>query len=255
MASLKNSDHRAKGSDLGTKAAKTYIVAARKSRETSIEVELGLFPGPSSIATGIGFLDHLIASLAHHAGWSLSLRCEGDLEIDDHHSVEDCGITLGAALGEALADRGAIRRFGSAYAPLDESLARAVVDLSGRPWCEANIGLARETIGQLATENIGHFLSSFAMNAGLTMHIDVLRGTNDHHKAEAAFKALALALREALSPMEPAGGVEGARGAEASGAGAASDAEGFGDGPSNSTKGRPLLRLARVEKAVDGSGT
>ena len=209
-----------------------FIEASRKSKETEIQLELGLFPGPSTISSGIGFLDHLLNSLAHHAGWSLSLTCKGDLEIDDHHSAEDCAITLGAALREAVAARGAIKRFGYAYAPLDESLARAVVDISGRPWCEVELNLEREMIGDFAAENVGHFLSSFASNAGITLHVDVLRGSNDHHKAEAAFKALALALRDAL--------VSSPRPADA------------GSASPNSTKGSAAITVTRREKAMKG---
>ena len=179
---------------------RTTFAASRESKETKIHLELDLFPGTSSISTGLGFLDHLLYSLSYHAGWSLDLECEGDIEVDDHHSAEDCAITLGAALKEAVCDIGPIRRFGSAYAPLDEALARAVVDISGRPFCDADLGLEREMIGDLASENVGHFLSSLASNAGITIHVDVLKGCNDHHRAEAAFKALALALREALAP-------------------------------------------------------
>lgn len=210
-----------------------YITVSRESRETRVQIELGLFPGPSTISSGLGFFDHLLNSLAHHAGWSLSLTCEGDLEIDDHHSAEDCAITLGVALKEAVASRGAIKRFGYAYAPLDESLARAVVDISGRPWCEAELSLERAMIGDLASENVAHFLSSFAFNAGITLHVDVLRGSNDHHKAEAAFKALALALREALTP-------------------ALLPAE-TGPGSPNSTKGAALITISRRGKTARGT--
>ncbi len=209
-----------------------FIEASRKSKETEVQLELGLFPGLSTISSGIGFLDHLLNSLAHHAGWSLSLTCKGDLEIDDHHSAEDCAITLGAALREAVASRGAIKRFGYAYAPLDESLARAVVDVSDRPWCEAELGLERDMIGDLASENVAHFLSSFAFNAGITLHVDVLRGSNDHHKAEAAFKALALALREALMPVL----LPAAAGSESP----------------NSTKGSAQITISRRGKAAKG---
>lgn len=210
-----------------------YVAVSRESKETKIQIELGLFPGPSAIASGLGFLDHLLNSLAHHAGWSLSLACKGDLEIDDHHSAEDCAITLGVALREAVASRGAIKRFGYAYAPLDESLARAVVDISGRPWCEAELGLERDMIGDLASENVAHFLSSFAFNAGITLHLDVLRGSNDHHKAEAAFKALALALREALLPV-------------------LLPAEAVPESP-NSTKGAAPITISRRGKAARGA--
>ncbi len=160
------------------------VTVRRKSSETDISVELSLSAGASSISTGIGFLDHLLSSLAHHAGWTLSLTCLGDLPVDDHHSAEDSAICLGLALKEAAARLGTIRRFGSAYAPLDEALARAVVDVSGRPWCDVDLGLEREMIGTLAAENIPHFLVSLASNAGITLHVDVVKGSNDHHRAE-----------------------------------------------------------------------
>ncbi|HEY9055313.1 MAG TPA: imidazoleglycerol-phosphate dehydratase [Rectinemataceae bacterium] len=183
------------------------IVVKRESKETRIVAELSISPGNEGIVdlrTGIGFLDHMLAALAHHSGWSLRLECEGDLDVDDHHSVEDTAIVLGTALKEATATRSGIRRFGSAYAPLDEALARAVVDFSSRPWAEISLDLSGPTIGGLACENLGHFLSSFALSSGICLHVDVLKGSNDHHKAEAAFKALALALREALEAA-PAG--------------------------------------------------
>jgi imidazoleglycerol phosphate dehydratase HisB len=172
----------------------------RTTRETRINVELALDGRREiSVATGIGFLDHLLTALAFHAGWDLRLQCQGDLEVDDHHTAEDCALAVGAALDEALGDRSGIARFGSAYAPLDEALARAVVDLSGRPWPEVDLGLRREKLGELACENIPHVLQSLAIAARATIHVDVLRGDNDHHRAEAAFKALALALREAVA--------------------------------------------------------
>ncbi len=178
------------------------IVVARKSRETDIELKLGLFPGASDIRSGIGFLDHLLTSLAHHAGWTVQLRCRGDLEVDEHHSAEDVAIVLGIAFKEALADRRNPRRFGTAYAPLDEALARAVVDLSGRPWCRIDLGFRRESIGSMATENIGHVLQSFAINAGICLHVDLLKGENDHHRAEAAFKALAWRFEPPFCPWK-----------------------------------------------------
>jgi imidazoleglycerol phosphate dehydratase HisB len=150
------------------------------------------------VATGIGFLDHLLATLARHAAFDLRLACRGDLHIDDHHSAEDCALALGAALDQALADRRGIARFGHAYAPLDEALARAVVDLSGRPFPRIELGLRREALGTLAAENVGHVLGSLAVAARMNLHVDVLRGQNDHHRAEAAFKAVALALGAAV---------------------------------------------------------
>ena len=172
----------------------------RKTAETEIEVTLDLDgTGAGDIATGLGFLDHMLTALARHSGIDLTLRATGDVEVDDHHTVEDCAIVLGRCLDEALGDRVGIARFGYAYAPLDETLARAVVDLSGRPWPEVAIAFSRDRIGALATENLVHFLRSFAIEGRMALHVDLIRGDNDHHKAEAAFKALALALRTAVS--------------------------------------------------------
>jgi imidazoleglycerol-phosphate dehydratase len=201
------------------------IVAKRESKETTIEVSLALSPGPISIQTGLGFLDHMIGSLAHHAGWSIEMRCKGDLFVDDHHSAEDCAITLGLTLAQAMKSLPSMRRFGSAYAPMDESLARAVVDCSGRPYFSIDLGLKRETVGDLSAENAIHFFESLAINAGLTLHIDVLKGSNDHHRLEAAFKALALALHDALSPK-----------------------------PMNtqSTKGKVSVSISEIEETYDG---
>jgi imidazoleglycerol phosphate dehydratase HisB len=173
---------------------------ARKTAETDVQVELCLEgTGASQVQTGIGFLDHLLASLARHARFDLRVCCEGDLHIDDHHTAEDVALGLGACLDEALGDRSGIARFGSAYAPLDEALARAVVDLSGRPWACVQLDLRRDSIGALACENVGHVLRSMAARSRITLHVDVLRGENDHHKAEAAFKAVALALKQACA--------------------------------------------------------
>jgi len=184
---------------------------ARQTKETRIEVALDLDgTGRAGISTGIGFLDHLLAALAKHSRIDVDLRCEGDLEVDDHHSAEDSALALGAAIDSALGSREGIRRFGSAYAPLDEALARAVVDLSGRPFAAVDLGLAREAIGGLEMENVGHVIRSLATALRATVHVDVIRGDNDHHRAEAAFKALALALREAVAP--DSGGVPSTKG-------------------------------------------
>lgn len=172
----------------------------RETAETRIAVALDLDGrGEAEIATGIGFLDHLLHALAKHARLDLKLSCEGDLHIDDHHTAEDCALALGEAMDQALGERRGIRRFGSAYAPLDEALARAVVDLSGRPFAKVELGLKREQLGSLACENIGHVFRSLAMASRSTLHIEVLEGENDHHRAEAAFKATALALRTAIA--------------------------------------------------------
>ncbi len=172
----------------------------RSTKETTIRGRMCL-DGERliSVRTGIGFLDHMLGALAFHAGWDLELECHGDLEVDDHHTAEDCALAIGSAIDRALGDRDGIARFGWAYAPLDEALARAVVDLSGRPWPEIDLGLRREALGGLACENVSHVLISLAMAARASFHVDVLRGTNDHHRAEASFKALALALRQATA--------------------------------------------------------
>ena len=173
----------------------------RRTNETEIRLSLRLDgAGAAEVSTGIGFLNHLLESLAKHARFDLELDAKGDLHVDDHHTAEDCGIALGQGLKEALGSRAGIRRFGYAYAPLDEALARAVVDVSGRPFSDVALGLKRERLGELSCENVPHVLASMATAAGLTLHVDVLKGDNDHHRAEAAFKAVALALREAVAP-------------------------------------------------------
>ena len=174
--------------------------ADRATRETSVHVQLTLDgSGATDIRTGIGFLDHLLDSLGRHARFDLTLECRGDLHVDDHHTAEDCALVLGEALDRALGERRGVERFGWAYAPLDEALARAVIDLSGRPFADVNLELQRDKLGELACENIPHILRSLATAARLTLHVDVLQGENDHHKAEAAFKAVALALRQAVA--------------------------------------------------------
>jgi len=183
----------------------------RETTEVTITGYLDLDgSGKSEVKTGLGFLDHMLATLAKHARFDLNLVATGDSQVDDHHTVEDCAIVLGRALDEALGDRNGITRFGYAYAPLDESLSRAVIDLSGRPWPEISIEFTRDTIGEVATENISHFLSSFAVEARMALHIDLVRGENDHHKAESAFKALAIALRSAVSQSD--GGIPSTKG-------------------------------------------
>lgn len=177
-----------------------HATIERKTSETHVRVALSLDgTGSAEIATGIGFLDHMLTALTRHARFDLVLSCKGDPHIDDHHTAEDCALALGSALDAALGARRGIARFGSAYAPLDESLARVVVDLSGRPHATVALGLVRESLGTLACENIPHFFQSLATAARSCLHVDVLRGSNDHHRAEAAFKALALALRQAVA--------------------------------------------------------
>jgi len=188
----------------------------RSTRETSITADLVLDgSGRASVKTGIGFLDHMLATLALFARFDLDLIAQGDLHVDDHHTSEDCFIVLGQALDKALGDRAGLVRFGHAYAPLDESLARAVVDLATRITASIDLGLTRPTVGQWACENITHALHTLAASARLTLHVDVLKGANDHHRAEAAFKALGLALRDAvrrdptLSPTDVSNSTKG----------------------------------------------
>src|SRR5207245_6419407 len=154
--------------------------------------------GKATLKPRIGFLDHLLDTLGRHARFDRTLTCEGDLQVYDHHTAEDCALALGEALDRALEERRGVNRFGWALAPLDEALARAVVDLSGRPFSDVGLGLRREAIGGLACENILHVLRSLATAGRMTLHVDVLKGENDHHRAEAAFKATALALRQAV---------------------------------------------------------
>ncbi len=196
------------GNGTGSGRGRTARVS-RETRETKIEVRLdldGRAPGRPEdeaaiqVKTGIGFFDHMLHALAFHGGWGLDLVCDGDLEIDDHHTVEDTGLALGQAVAHALGDRQGITRFGHCYAPLDEALARAVVDVSNRPFFAGELNLQRERVGALSCEMVPHFFHSFAQAAGLTLHVDVIRGTNDHHRIEACFKAVALALRAALAP-------------------------------------------------------
>ncbi|KAF5656190.1 imidazoleglycerol-phosphate dehydratase [Fusarium sp. NRRL 25303] len=152
-----------------------------------------------AVNTGIGFLDHMLHALAKHAGWSLALNCKGDLHIDDHHTAEDVCIALGYAFAQALGTPAGLARFGYAYAPLDEALSRAVIDLSNRPYSVVDLGLKREWLGQLSTEMVPHCLQSFAQGARVTLHVHCLHGDNDHHRAESAFKALAVAIKAATT--------------------------------------------------------
>jgi imidazoleglycerol-phosphate dehydratase len=175
------------------------VTVTRTTRETSVSATLALDgAGTADVKTGVGFLDHLLETLSRHARFDLTLSCRGDLAVDDHHTAEDCALALGEALDRALGERRGVNRFGWAYAPLDEALARAVVDVSGRPFADVALDLRREAIGGLACENVPHLLRSLATAARLTLHVDVLKGENDHHKAEAAIKAVALALKQAV---------------------------------------------------------
>ncbi|MHC4561409.1 MAG: imidazoleglycerol-phosphate dehydratase HisB [Planctomycetota bacterium] len=174
----------------------------RRTAETDITLTLNLDgSGEASIETGIGLLDHLLTSLTRHAGLDVQLTCKGDLDVDDHHTAEDCAIALGEGIDQALGERRGIGRFGWGLAPMDEALARAAVDFSGRGLAVVQLALSGQPLGPLEAlkaENVTHVLHSLARAARATIHVDVLRGDNDHHRAEAAFKALALAFRQAV---------------------------------------------------------
>ncbi len=172
----------------------------RKTKETDVAVELILDgSGKNEIDTGIGFLDHMLDSFSRHSRCDLKVSCSGDLHIDQHHTVEDVGITLGQSIAKALGDKAGIERFGSVLCPLDEALARAVVDISGRPFLHFGLKFSRPQIGSLDSSLLREFFGGFVLHAGWTLHLDQIRGENDHHLAEAAFKAFARASRQAWS--------------------------------------------------------
>ncbi|WP_428492945.1 imidazoleglycerol-phosphate dehydratase HisB [Rhodopila sp.] len=173
----------------------------RNTSETQISVTVNLDgTGLADIATGIGFLDHMLTALARHGLFDLNIRAAGDLQIDFHHTTEDVGIVLGAALARALGDKRGIRRFGHALVPMDETLAEATVDISGRPFLAWNVAFDRPKIGEMDTELFEEFFRALAFNALITLHITRRAGHNAHHVAEACFKAAARALRAATEP-------------------------------------------------------
>jgi imidazoleglycerol-phosphate dehydratase len=198
--------------DVSEQSARRVRVA-RATRETEVAIVLDLDgSGAADVSTGIGFYDHLLTSLAHHGLFDLEVRATGDLHVDEHHTVEDVALVLGAALAEALGDRAGIRRFGDASVPMDEALAMAVVDVGGRPYAVIDLPFRAERAGGLPLQLVEHALEAFARTAGATLHV---RGTgrNDHHLAEAAFKALARALRVACEPDPRREGVASTKGA------------------------------------------
>jgi len=171
----------------------------RETAETRIAVAVNLDGrGAHEVATGVGFFDHMLAQLSRHSLIDMTVKAQGDLHIDDHHTVEDVGIALGRALREALGAKAGIRRYGSCLLPMDETLVRAALDLSGRPFLVWNVPFPTEKIGTFDAQLVREFLTALAMNGGITLHVDLLTGANSHHIAEAAFKAVARALREAV---------------------------------------------------------
>jgi imidazoleglycerol-phosphate dehydratase len=171
----------------------------RKTNETDIAVELDLDgAGKHDMATGIGFFDHMLDQLARHSLIDIKVVAKGDLHVDFHHTAEDVGIALGQALREALGDKKGIRRYASADLPMDGTLTRAAVDVSGRPFLVWRVEFTRDKVGEMDTELFREFFQAFAMNAGITLHVETFYGDNNHHVAESAFKALARALRDAI---------------------------------------------------------
>lgn len=171
---------------------------ARKTKETDITVNLNLDGGEVKIDTGIGFLDHMLTALGVHGGFGLEVSAKGDLYVDGHHTAEDVGITLGQAFAKALGDKSGIMRYGSAFIPMDESLGFCSLDISARPFLVFNAEFTNERVGEFDTCLTEEFMRAFAFNAGITLHLRVEYGTNDHHKIEALFKALAYSLKAAV---------------------------------------------------------
>ena len=186
----------------------------RKTKETDVRVKLNLDgSGQSKISIGLPFLEHMLELFAKHGLFDLDVTCDGDLEIDDHHSVEDIAITLGQALAQALADKAGINRYGEAVVPMDEALCRSVIDLSGRFYLVYEVPTKRQKIGNFSVELAEHFWRSFAETAKFNLHIDCLRGRNTHHILEGTFKASARALRQAVERNSRVTGVPSTKGA------------------------------------------
>jgi imidazoleglycerol-phosphate dehydratase len=172
----------------------------RKTKETDVEVEINLDgTGVANIATGIGFFDHMLDLLARHSRIDMTVRAKGDLHIDHHHTTEDVGIALGTAVKQALGDMKGITRYASLHMPMDEALTRVAIDISGRPFLVFKAEFARDKVGAFDTELVREWFQAFAINAGITLHVETLYGTNDHHISESCFKGLARALRAAVA--------------------------------------------------------
>ena len=179
----------------------------RTTKETKISATVNLDgTGAAQIATGIGFLDHMLEQIARHSLIDITLKAKGDLHIDLHHTTEDCGIVLGQAVGKALGDRAGITRYASLHLPMDETLTRVAIDVSGRPYLIWKVAFPRPKVGEMDTELFREWFQAFAQNAGITLHVENLYGENNHHIAETCFKGLARALREAISVDARQGG-------------------------------------------------
>lgn len=177
---------------------KREAIIVRKTNETDIALSLELDgTGVASVQTGVGFFDHMIQLLVFHSGFNLDVKADGDLEVCDHHMVEDVGIALGKLFNSALGEKLGIKRYSSMFLPMDETLVMVALDISGRPFLHFEGDFKREKIGDFSTEMVEEFLRAFAFNAGITLHVRILYGTNDHHKVEAIFKALGRCLKEA----------------------------------------------------------
>jgi len=179
------------------------ITKERKTNETDIAVSLELYgTGKAKIETGVPFLDHMLDQIARHGLMDISIKCDGDNEIDDHHTVEDVGITFGQAFFDAVGDKKGLTRYGHAYVPLDEALSRVVIDLSGRPGLDLGVKFTRDRVGTFDLDLIREFFQGFVNHALVTLHIDNMKGINSHHQAETVFKAFGRALRMAVTPDE-----------------------------------------------------
>ena len=177
------------------------ITKERKTNETNVEVSLELYgTGIANIDTGVPFLDHMLDQIARHGLMDLTIKCDGDTEIDDHHTVEDIGITIGQAFFQAVGDKKGLTRYGHSYIPLDEALSRVVLDLSGRPGLDLGVNFTRDRVGTFDVDLIKEFFQGFVNHALVTLHIDNLKGVNSHHQAETVFKAFGRALRMAVTP-------------------------------------------------------
>jgi len=184
------------------------VIKERKTNETDIKVSLELYGlGKANIDTGVPFLDHMLDQIARHGLMDLTISCKGDTDIDDHHTVEDIGITLGQAFSDAVGDKKGLTRYGHSYVPLDEALSRVVIDLSGRPGLELGVKFTRDRVGSFDLDLIREFFQGFVNHSLVTLHIDNLKGINSHHQAETVFKAFGRALRMATTPDERQSGV------------------------------------------------